>query len=236
MKGIKNLLTEIDYSILDSVYAETLETGRTYFTPAGSMPSITTILGATANMAWLDKWRAKVGIDEANRISKEATDRGEAVHTYAERYWNRDSSVLDDIHKDTSYYDIAGMATRLINSSKKGITKVNAQEIALYSPKLKVAGRVDMYGEWRGEEAIIDFKTSKKRKYKSGIKDYYLQCCFYAEAHNELFGTEINKLIILITVQDAEKCQAFYSDRRYHLNDLKARINQYNRELNDEYK
>jgi len=187
-------------------------------------------------MAWLDRWIKKVGKDEANRISKEATDRGESVHTYLERYWNNDKFVLDDISKDTSYYDIKGMATRLINASKKGVTKVNAQEIALYSSNLKVAGRVDMYGEWRGEEAIIDFKTSKKRKYKSGIKDYYLQTAFYAEAHNELFGTEINKLVILITIEDADKCQAFYSDRRYHLNNLKARINQYNRELYYEHK
>lgn len=219
----------IDYSILDSVYAETLDTGRTYFTPAGAFPSITTILGKTANQAWLDKWREKVGIEEANRISKYATDRGEAVHTYLERYWNNDPDVLSDIAKDTSFYDIKGMATRLISATQKGVTKVHAQEIALYSPSLCLAGRVDMYGEWRDEEAIIDFKTSKKKKYKSGIKDYFLQCCFYAEAHNELFQTNINKLVILITVEDAEKTQAFYSDRRFHLSDLKYRINQYRR-------
>ena len=35
------------------VESETLPTGRTYFTPDGKFPSITTVLGKTANQAWL---------------------------------------------------------------------------------------------------------------------------------------------------------------------------------------
>jgi ATP-dependent exoDNAse (exonuclease V) beta subunit len=225
-------MNNIQYSVLDGIYAETSDTERIYYIPDKNLsyPSITTILGATAYMPWLDKWREKVGIEEANRISKEATDRGEAVHTYLERYWNGEQEeVLKESSQDTSFYDIAGMTKRLINATEKGVEKVYMQEAALYSKNLGFAGRVDMVGNWRGTDAIIDFKTSKKRKYASNIKDFFLQVSGYAEAHNELFGTEINKLVILITVQDEEKCQAFYSDRRKHINDLKYRINEYGR-------
>ena len=80
---------DINYEKTSSVYAETLPTGRTYFTPDGDFPSITTLLGKTSdNQVWLQKWRERVGEEEANRISKEATDRGTLIHEYAEKYFN----------------------------------------------------------------------------------------------------------------------------------------------------
>ena len=36
-----------------------------YYTPDGAYPSITTILGKTANNVWLQKWIEKVGEEEA---------------------------------------------------------------------------------------------------------------------------------------------------------------------------
>ena len=82
----------IDYSKTDSVYAETLKTGRTYMTPDGDFPSMTTILGKTSdNQVWLQKWRERVGEEEADRISKEATDRGTLVHEYAEKYSEKEA-------------------------------------------------------------------------------------------------------------------------------------------------
>ena len=47
-----------------------------------------------------------------------------------------------------------------------------------------------------GEEAIIDFKTAKKLK-REWIEDYS-QGCAYALAHNEMFGSEIKKVVILM--------------------------------------
>ena len=51
------------------VESETLPTGRTYFTPDGKFPSITTVLRKTANQAWLQAWKEKVGEEEAARVS-----------------------------------------------------------------------------------------------------------------------------------------------------------------------
>ena len=68
------------YKYTYDMKVETLPEGRTYYTPDGNYPSITTILGKTSNQIWLQKWREKVGEEEAARISKEATDRGTLIH------------------------------------------------------------------------------------------------------------------------------------------------------------
>lgn len=232
-------MKNIDYSVCDDLKVETLPTGRTYFTPNGNYPSVTTVLDKTADKRWMERWKQslinKLGSEEAaleemQFISKTATDRGEKVHSYLERYWNKED-IFPELINDNNYYDIQGMTNRLIKATQDNVTKVYAQEIALWNDELGYAGRVDMVGQWRGEDCIIDFKTSNKRKYLKGIKDYYLQVAGYAEAHNKMFNTNIEKLVILITVED-KNVQAFYGQRVHYLPELKFRVNQYRRILN----
>ena len=118
------------------------------------------------------------------------------------------------------------MTYNLIKAGEKGIDEVWAQEIALWSPSLRYAGRVDLVGKWKGIPTIVDFKTSKKKKNVKQIKDYYVQCCGYAHAHNELFGTNIKQIVILITVA-AGGAQIFTGNMQNYLPDLKYRVNKY---------
>ena len=98
--------------------------------------------------------------------------------------------------------------------------------MALWSPSLKYAGRVDLVGLWKGITTIVDFKTSKKKKNVKQIKDYYIQCAAYAYAHNELFDTNIKQIVILITVENTEP-QIFTGNMLNYIPDLKYRINKY---------
>lgn len=215
----------IDYNITTSVIAETLPTGRTYITPDGSYPSITTLLGKTSsNQIWLQKWKDKVGEEEAARVSKEATDRGTAVHEYLEKYWNGED-ILADLAKEPS--NIRYPAKALINGTSKNVTEVWAQEIPIWSPTLKFAGRVDMVGLWNGIPSIIDFKTSKKPKKGKDIKDYFLQTSGYAYAHNELFNTKIQKVVIIIAVDNEEEPLIFEQKAAVFIPELKSRISTY---------
>lgn len=209
------------YDYLTEMRVDTLPTGRTYFTPNGSFPSLTTILGKTANNAWLERWKAKVGEEEAARISKEATDRGTLIHDFAERHFNGEEIFLDNQPKD-----VKQMTNDLIRLTSTGIEEIYGQEQILWSPKLKYAGRCDMVGIWKGKPTIVDFKTSKKKKYVSGIRDYFLQCCGYAVAHNELYGTGIKDIAIVMCV-DGDEPQLFEASAVPFLPDLKYRINQY---------
>lgn len=214
----------IDYTICKDVKAVTSETGRVYETPDGYFPSVTTVLGKTANNIWLQRWKDKVGEEEAARISKLATDRGEIVHKYLERYWDGSNSWVEDLKQEEPTTQT--MITNLIQTTQKGVTTVWAQEIPVWSKTLRYAGRVDMFGEWNKIPAVIDFKTSKKKKQIKDIKDYFIQCSAYAYAHNEMFGTTLKKIVVLITVENSD-VQVFESIITPFIPELKFRINQY---------
>ena len=211
------------YKYTYDMRVDTLPTGRTYFTPDGNYSSITTILGKTSNNAWLQAWKDKVGEEEAARISKEATDRGTLVHEYAEHYFDN-KNIYPDLVKESS--DVIQMTRDLIKITESGVAEIWGQEHVLWSTTYNSAGRCDMVGIWKGVPSIIDFKTSKKTKYIKQIKDYFIQCCAYAVAHNEIFGTGIKNIVILITV-DGKDPQCFETSAVPFLPELKLRKKQF---------
>jgi genome maintenance exonuclease 1 len=216
-------LNKYDYTT--TIKTETLTTGRTYFTPDGDYASITTLLGKTADKAWLQAWIDKVGEEEARRVSKEATDRGTLVHEIAENYFNG-----EDVTKEITKQELvtAQMTRNLIKAVSTGVEEIWGQEAVLWSKKLKYAGRSDMIGVWKGKPSIIDFKTSRRKKYVKQIKDYFLQGTAYAFAHNEMYGTNIRNLAIVITVENGEP-QIFETSAVHHFSDLQNRIKQYHK-------
>lgn len=163
-------------------------------------PSITTVLGNTLpkeDEDWLEKWRARVGREEAAKKSLAATTRGTNVHTMLERFVRGDDPKLDEFPQEHQ---------RVFKSLKleaRKINKIYGQEVVLFSNAFEVAGRCDHIGEWEGVPAIIDYKTSGKPKSEADIQDYWLQATFYALAHNEMYGTDIRKLVILMGVENS---------------------------------
>lgn len=171
---------------------------RFYDLGSCAYPSITTVLGNSQSeeaSQWLDAWKARVGASEAARKSKAATDRGTNVHTMMERFIRGEDPKLEEFPQEHQ---------RMFKSLRLEARKINrfyGQEVVLYSHAFEIAGRCDLVGEWEGEPAIIDYKTSGKPKAESDIQDYWLQATFYALAHNEMFGTDIRKLVILMGVE-----------------------------------
>ena len=60
------------------------------------------------------------------------------------------------------------------------------------------AGTTDCIGLWNGKLAILDFKQTNKPKKREWVDDYFCQLTAYAQAHNEMFDTEINTGVILM--------------------------------------
>lgn len=207
------------FNYITDMTVDTLATGRTYYTPDGSYPSLTTILGKTANNPWLEQWKARVGEEEAARVSKEATDRGTLVHSFAERHFNGES-IWEELK--TQPVDVRQMSRDLIKVVEPGIDEIWGQEQILWSNKYKYAGRTDMVGVWKGRPAIIDFKTSKKAKQSTQIRDYFIQCCGYAVAHNEMYGTGIRDIVVAITI-DGKEPQIFEKTAPPFLYELQKR-------------
>ena len=76
------------FTELTEMNAVTTEKGRQYRTPEGiNLPSITTVLSILSRES-IAKWRARVGHEEANRISHRASTRGTSVHEIIEKYIN----------------------------------------------------------------------------------------------------------------------------------------------------
>ncbi len=167
-------------------------------------PSITTVLGYTMppdKAASLQAWRDRVGKEEAERISRAATDRGSAVHRLIELHLIEEGSrdFREELAKHPKSYVAMFNAMRI---KLKRVSTVYGQEVALYNRTLGVAGRCDCVGEWEGVQSIIDFKTSNRVKTVHDIEDYWLQIAFYAAAHNEMFGTDIRQGVVLMGVEE----------------------------------
>jgi hypothetical protein len=162
-------------------------------------PSITTILGHTVppeDKAWIDKWRNRVGHAKADKIRDDAGVRGTNVHKMLERKVRGEDPQLSTFPPEH---------VKIFTSLKVELSKVNTvygQEVVLYSDVFGVAGRCDMIAEYQGEMAIVDYKTSTRFKSADDIGDYWLQATFYALAHNEMFGTDISKLVIMMGVEN----------------------------------
>jgi len=182
---------------LNDLKSETQADGKRYYTlPDGTrLPSVTTVLGALKKDA-IQAWRKRVGEDVANAISKKATGRGTNVHTLCERYLNNDA--LGDVMPD---------AVEMFRSLKpllNRIDNIHYQECALWSKQLGMAGRVDCIGEFDGKLSVIDFKTSKKIKTITHIEDYFWQTSAYALMYEEMIGTPIDNLVIIMAVEDEQ--------------------------------
>lgn len=173
--------------------------GRWYDTPQGSFPSITTILGTTAppeKVASLENWRNSLGHAKAAQVSKTATTHGTNVHLLAERYLKKEK--VDAPINGAPVAQLDMMAFNALKLKLDKIDEIWGQEVPLFSESLAVAGRCDLVGKYKGVPVIVDFKTASRVKGKADIHDYELQLLFYATAHNEMFGTEINEGVILM--------------------------------------
>lgn len=203
------------------LYSKTTEEGRIYYTPDGKKyPSITTIL-STMNKDKILEWRKKVGDEEANKISRQASSRGTKMHKVCEEY------ILGTLNESKMMPNMKQLFIQLKPEINKNIGSVYAMEQALYSHKLKVAGRCDCIAEWNGELAIVDYKSSTKNKKESYILNYFLQCTAYSEMFEEITNIPINKIVVLISVENSDKAQVFVKDKTEYLPLLKEKISEY---------
>ena len=178
-----------------------LEIGRHYLDSNNNpVPSVTTVLSATSKSKdGIAQWRNRVGDAEADRIVKQSTDIGSSVHDSIEKYLNGD---LWDIFENTENEFIAKkIAHKFINDGLKNITEIWGLEVGLVLDNL-YAGTADCIGEYNSIPTLIDFKKSKKIKKRDWIEDYFLQGCAYANAHNVMFGSDIQQIVILMVDRD----------------------------------
>ena len=170
---------------------------RHYIAEDGSIetpyPSVTTVLSVDpSKKEGIQKWRERVGEEEANRVSHMATQRGTAVHQIMEDWilGQEPKTKPMPVHIETAQ-GLKDFANRYINN----IRMVEGQ---LFSHYLRTAGTVDLVAEWEGEMAIIDWKTSNYAKKRDHITSYFMQEAAYAVMFEERTNIPVTKLVTLV--------------------------------------
>jgi ATP-dependent exoDNAse (exonuclease V) beta subunit len=190
---------------------------RVYKTPSGkSYPSVTTVTGLLNKQA-INEWRKRVGEAEANRISGTASKRGTRVHSLCESYLNNEHVVPDLFDAETF---------KTIKPLLNNIQDIHCLETPLYSDHLEIAGTVDCIAKYNGRVSVIDFKTSKRKKTRDSIQNYFMQCSAYAVAFEERTNIPVDRLIILMTVDD-EDAIVFEEKRDSWIDSFKELRNNY---------
>jgi genome maintenance exonuclease 1 len=185
---------------LPKLRRKTIDGVRYYTVEDHPMVSITSVT-SHYNKEIFKKWRARVGNEEANRISKRATTRGTQTHELIETHL---------LNKEVDF-EQPGPKMLFLQAKKTlgNINRIYALEESLYSKELGVAGTVDCIAEYTGESgepelAIIDFKTAEKPKPRDWIENYFVQAAAYGCMFYELTGIPVKKLVIIMTCANGE--------------------------------
>ena len=103
------------------------------------------------------------------------------------------------------------------------IDNIHCLEQILYSKKLTIAGQVDCIAEYNGKLSVIDFKTANKERNDEWNKNYYIQTAAYAIMYEELFGTPIEQIVIIMASEDGAG-RVFIKNKADYLSHLEESI------------
>ena len=177
--------------------------GLRHYTITGEqqkLPSVTAVLGATQpkeKQESLERWRKRVGLREAQKITRDAAIRGTAMHKYLEDLISGQRSLdLTEIGQEATR-----MAEIIVERGLNDCSEIYGIEAVLYSPDL-YAGSVDLVAKYKDKVSIIDFKQTNKPKQREWIEDYFLQMAAYGMAHDAVYGTNIEQGVIMMCSKD----------------------------------
>jgi genome maintenance exonuclease 1 len=174
------------------------ENRRYYATPTGeTLPGVTTILSATdTEKGRLDAWRDRVGADEADRVSREACDRGKRLHTAIESYLK--GAAIANLSDDVKPF------FESIVPALNAIERPLLIEGTVWSHR-GYAGTVDTLAVVGDELTVVDWKTASRPKRPEWIQNYLLQCAAYAGAVNSTYrdqGVSVSRAMVAIALAD----------------------------------
>ncbi len=202
-----NFLPKFNLQRIDSL------SGRSYITPEGNQyQSVTTLLSKNTS-EYINEWRDAVGLKEADRVTKRATDRGTALHDALEKFILNETPHISNFLAKSIFKPFSKV---LLDN----VDNIRALEYPLYSDVMKLAGTIDLCADWKSEPSIIDFKSSNKLKSEYEIHDYFIQASIYSYMIEERYHLNIPKIVILIGVEYSNHIQVFEEHRTHFKNDI----------------
>jgi hypothetical protein len=176
-------------------------------------PSVTEILRLTQDeksVKALENWKQKIGLENADRISKESKERGILYDSYVDSYFKG----INTPHKELNVF----LSNFELHSLEQGIT----------SNKYEYYGRYDCVLKYKNNLIINDFKGSDKPKNKTGLYDYPLQIAAYWNALKENNVYCNMGMISVILPNEIQTFKYNEEELQYYFEIFKYRLNQYN--------
>ena len=205
---------DIDKSKLPKTKGKRIDGMRFYSIEGHNYPSVTTVLGYKKGKE-LQKWRESIGEDVAKWEMGRAARRGKSTHNLVEEY------IKGETPSERSVLPLG--LFKLLKPYLQQIDNVHMLETIMYSKQLTLAGQVDCIAEYNGKLSVIDFKTANKFREEAWVQNYFQQCTAYAIMYEELFGTPIEQIVVLIASEDGTS-QAFIKEKKDFVADLKETI------------
>lgn len=190
---------------------ETIGGQRHYVLPDGvtKLKSVTTIISEKSDKTALMEWKARIGHEEAQKISTQAARRGTAIHSMAERYVMNEAQYIKENEMPVNVESFKPIQTIL----DEHVDNIMGVELPLYSKALKCAGRTDLIAQYDGTLSIIDFKTSRKLKKPEWIENYFIQSTVYSMMFSWTYKISVPQIVIIITVDNEKTPQVFKLER-----------------------
>jgi hypothetical protein len=223
--------------------------GKRYYKVEGQgvYPSVTSVLKNTKDQSGLDRWRKRVGYEEAERIGINAAGRGTFMHKMLELYLKNLHIINEEERLDLvtelikTDDEIMGIDPELkqignqlfyqiYNSENylQSIKEVYLQEVFLWT---KIgggyAGTVDCASYLIDNKfKIIDFKSSLKPKQEKYIVDYKIQTSAYAVAIWDKYGIKPDGAEIWISCESGivQKFVLTFDDIKKYFAKFKDRL------------
>ena len=139
---------------------------KNYGWPEERLLSPSRILDRTSDKSFLEKWRKKVGEEEADRIVSHSIAVGKSMHQYLEgKIKNEKCYILYNFNPNKK------MATKLAKLIIKKGLKDKLQEVWGVEARVHFGdyyrGIADLVGIYEDEPCIIDFKQKRKPQSKN---------------------------------------------------------------------
>jgi len=175
-------------------------------------PSVTTIIDVLGK-DWIVYWIKSKGFDFADQTRSDAAKIGQKVHRAIDKWLGGAalSEAVENLHVQEK---------RMFSVFTECITKLKIKpkeiEYEMYSKKLKVKGKADIFATLNGkkEEWVGDWKTDSwpkdKRQEQERITKYRYQLAAYALLWEEKTGKKINNGFIIRVTKEHLPRQKIY--------------------------
>jgi genome maintenance exonuclease 1 len=208
-------LQTMDITDLENIKLNTIqEDGKRFYVDdtGAKYPSVTTVTSLLSR-DHIKLWRKRVGEETANKISSQAAKRGTSFHQNIEDYLRKDKEFIefDNVLQEGMFKAVQPVLDEIVPL---------ALEAPLWSPNLKMAGRVDCIGMLDGVLSVIDFKSSGKYKEEYMTKPWMIQMTAYALMVEELTGQAIEEIVALVGVEGHNAFQIFYGNPLDYIDEL----------------